>query len=90
METGLWEQIGSWISNTSNVLDIPANASFLDIDLKKLRMLWKKVFNDSVAPTSFCGQDCPPGHLMVSGEFYQVCFCSILSLSCVFSHYDIV
>lgn len=71
-ETEQWEPIGNWVSNTSNENDIPANASFLNIDLTKLRMLWKKVFNKSVEPTSFCGKECPPGNFMVAGEHYQV------------------
>jgi len=76
METEQWEPIGSWVSNTSNVLDIPGNASFLEINLTKLRMLWRRVFKTSVEPTSFCGQECPPGHLMISDERYQVsCYC---------------
>lgn len=73
METERWEPIGSWVSNTSNVLDIPANASFLYIDLAKLRLLWGKVFNNSEQPTSFCGQECPPGHWIDSEELHQVC-----------------
>lgn len=72
-ETEQWEPIGSWVSNTSNVLDLPVNVSFLDLDLTKLRTLWRKVFNSTVEPTSFCGQQCPPGHWMVSDERYQVC-----------------
>lgn len=73
-ETEQWEPIGSWISNTSNVLDLPANVSFLsDLNLTKLRMFWKKVFDSSVEPTSFCGQQCPPGHLILSDERHQVC-----------------
>ena len=71
-ETEQWEPIGSWISNTSNVLDLPANVSFLNLDLTKLRKLWRKVFNSSAEPTSFCGQLCPPGHWMISDERYQV------------------
>ena len=74
METEHWEPIGSWISNTSNVFGLPTNVSFLDLNLTKLRMLWKRVFNSPVEPTSFCGQQCPPGHWMVSDERYQVCF----------------
>lgn len=72
METEEWEAIGSWISNTSNVLDLPANASFLKLNLTKLRMLWTKVFNSSTEPTSFCGQQCPPGYWMSSEERYKV------------------
>ena len=72
MKTEYWEPIGSWISNTSNVLDLPANVSFLDLNLTKLTMLWKRVFNTSVEPTSFCGHQCAPGHLMVSEERHQV------------------
>ena len=67
-----WEPIGSWISNTSNVLDLPANVSFLDLNLAKLRMFWQKVFDSSIEPTSFCGQQCPPGHLMLADERHQV------------------
>ena len=73
MKTEEWEPIGSWISNTSNVLDIPANVSFLVINMTKLKTLWKKVFNSSSQPTSFCGQQCPPGHWMSSEERHQVC-----------------
>ena len=80
-ETEQWEPIGSWISNTSNVLDLPENVSFLDLNLTKLRMFWQKVFNSSVEPTSFCGQQCPPGHLMLSDERHQVCcFCLFFNL----------
>ena len=74
METEEWEAIGSWMSNTSNVLDLPANASFLNLNLTKLRMLWMKVFNSSTEPTSFCGQQCPPGYWMSSEERYKVFF----------------
>ena len=74
METEEWEAIGTWISNTSNVLDLPANASFLNLNLTKLRMLWTKVFNSSTEPTSFCGQQCPPGYWMSSEERYKVFF----------------
>lgn len=74
METEQWEPIGSWISNTSNVLDLPANMSFLDLNLKKLRMLWKKVYNNSIEPTSFCGQQCLPGHWMIPEERHQVSY----------------
>ena len=74
IETEEWEAIGSWISNTSNVLDLPANASFLNLNLTKLRMLWTKVFNSSTEPTSFCGQQCPPGYWMSSEERYKVLF----------------
>ena len=73
-ETEQWEPIGSWISNTSNVLDLPSNVSLLDLNLTKLGMFWQKVFDSSVEPTSFCGQQCPPGHLMLSDERHQVCF----------------
>lgn len=75
-ETEQWEPIGTWISNTSNVLDLPANVSFLDLNLTKLRMFWQKVymFDNSVEPTSYCGQQCPPGHFMLSNERHQVCF----------------
>ena len=73
-ETEQWEPIGTWISNTSNVLDLPANVSFLDLNLTKLRMFWQKVFNNSVEPTSYCGQQCPPGHFMLSNERHQVSF----------------
>lgn len=74
IETEEWEVIGSWISNTSNVLDLPANVSFLNLNLTKLRMLWTKVFNSSTEPTSFCGQQCPPGYWMSSEERYKVFF----------------
>ena len=74
METEEWEAIGSWMSNTSNVLDLPANASFLNLNLTKLRVLWMKVFNSSTEPTSFCGQQCPPGYWMSSEERYKVFF----------------
>ena len=74
METEEWEAIGTWISNTSNVLDLPPNASFLNLNLPKLRMLWTKVFNSSTEPTSFCGQQCPPGYWMSSEERYKVFF----------------
>lgn len=74
IETEEWEAIGTWISNTSNVLDLPANASFLNLNLPKLRMLWTKVFNSSTEPTSFCGQQCPPGYWMSSEERYKVFF----------------
>ena len=79
IETEEWEAIGSWISNTSNVLDLPANASFLNLNLTKLRMLWTKVFNSSTEPTSFCGQQCPPGYWMSSEERYKVIYTCIKS-----------
>ena len=84
-ETEQWEPIGNWVSNTSNEVEIPANVSFLNIDLTKLRMLWKKVFNNSVEPTSFCGKECPPGNFMVADEHYQVswlCYCCFVSHFC--------
>ena len=84
METEEWEAIGTWISNTSNVLDLPANASFLNLNLTKLRMLWTKVFNSSTEPTSFCGQQCPPGYWMSSEERYKVFF---LNYTCIKSNH---
>ena len=81
METEEWEAIGTWISNTSNVLDLPPNASFLNLNLTKLRMLWTKVFNSSTEPTSFCGQQCPPGYWMSSEERYKVFFFLITVVS---------
>ena len=83
METEEWEAIGTWISNTSNVVDLPANASFLNLNLPKLRMLWMKVFNSSTEPTSFCGQQCPPGYWMSSEERYKVFF---FNYSCIKSN----
>ena len=71
-ETVQWETIGNWISNTSKVVDLPVNESFLELNLTKLRTLWRKVFNSTVEPTSFCGQLCPPGHWMILDERYQV------------------
>ncbi|PFX21445.1 Metabotropic glutamate receptor 4 [Stylophora pistillata] len=72
-ETEQWETIGNWISNTSKVVDLPVNESFLELNLTKLRTLWRKVFNSTVEPTSFCGQQCPPGHWMILDERYQSC-----------------
>ena len=85
METEEWEAIGTWISNTSNVLDLPANASFLNLNLTKLRMLWTKVFNSSTEPTSFCGQQCLPGYWMSSEERYKVFF--FFNYSCIKSNH---
>lgn len=80
-ETEQWEPIGSWISNTSNVLDLPENVSFLKLNLTKLKVFWQKVFNSSVEPTSFCGQQCLPGHFMLSDERHQVFFCLLFHLT---------
>ena len=81
-DTERWIPIGNWVSNTSNVHDIPANASFLDINLTKLEMLWKKVFNSSHELTSVCGKKCPPGHFMNLEERYPVRVFSVLKNIC--------
>ena len=79
-DTKRWIPIGNWVSNTSNVHDIPGNASFLDINLTKLEMLWKKVFNSSHEMTSVCGKRCPPGHFMNLEERYPVRFSSVFAV----------
>lgn len=80
-DTKRWIPIGNWVSDTSDVHDIPANASFLDINLTKLEMLWQKVFDSSHDLTSVCGKKCSPGHFMNLEERYPVRFSSVFVVS---------
>ena len=72
METREWQPIGSWTSNTSDLMDIPANVSFLDLNVTRLKMIWKEVFGNDTEPSSLCGQQCPPGYWMRAEDHHQV------------------
>ena len=80
MDTETWVSIGRWISNVSNVLEIPDDGRFLDIDLASLKMLWKKVFVSSEQPSSVCGKECPAGYFMALEDKHPVSF-SFLPMS---------
>ncbi|XP_001625662.2 metabotropic glutamate receptor 2 [Nematostella vectensis] len=71
--TDEWERVGTWASNSSDVLKMYKNLSHLTLNTSRALELWGEMYNGTGIPSSTCGRQCPPGHWLKAEEEHQTC-----------------